>query len=128
MSLLFWLDSSFELTPSCSAADHGSSELPCVPDGPTLDKAARLLRAIADPERLRLLFRLSRAEACVTELAVAEGETLSTISQRLRVLRAEDLVIRQRHGKHISYALADHHVTDLILTVITHIREAKKED
>lgn len=90
-----------------------------------IDRAARLLRAMGDQERLRLLFRLSDSAACVTELAEAEGETLSTISQRLRVLRSEDLVTRHREGKHIRYALADDHVRDLIATVFAHAREAK---
>ncbi len=78
---------------------------------------------MSDPERLSLLFRLGGGAACVTELAEAEGETLSTISQRLRVLRSESLVVPHRQGKHISYALADHHVAELIETVMAHARE-----
>lgn len=80
---------------------------------------------MADQERLSLLFRLSEGAACVTELAEAEGETLSTISQRLRVLRSEDLVTRHRQGKHIQYALADEHVRELIAAVFAHAREPK---
>jgi DNA-binding transcriptional ArsR family regulator len=57
---------------------------------------------------------------CVTEMAVSEGETLSTISQRLRVLRSENLVIRKRRGKHINYALADQQVMDLIFNALAH--------
>jgi len=34
-------------------------------------------------------------------LAEAEGETISTISQRLRVLRNENIVQRRRRGKQI---------------------------
>ena len=90
-----------------------------------LDRAARLLRAMGDQERLGLLFRLSEGAACVTELAEAEGETLATISQRLRVLRSEDLVKRHREGKHIRYALADDHVRELIAVVFAHAREPK---
>ena len=90
-----------------------------------LDRAARLLRALGDPERLSLLFRLSEDAACVTALAEAEGETLATISQRLRVLRSEDLVTRHRQGKHIRYALADDRVRDLIVAVFAHARETK---
>ena len=71
--------------------------------GPPLDErelemAARMFRAIGDLERLRLIVLLARGPACVTELATAEGETLSTISQRLRVLRTENLIVRERRG------------------------------
>jgi prepilin-type processing-associated H-X9-DG protein len=94
-----------------------------MPEERTLEQAVRLLRAFGDVERLRILVRLTRGEACVSELAAMEGETLATVSQRLRVLRAENLVIRRRHGKHINYALADGHVAELVETVLAHSRE-----
>ena len=78
---------------------------------------------MADQERLSLLFRLREGAACVTELASVEGETLSTISQRLRVLRSEDLVTQHRQGKHIHYALADEHVRDLMTAILAHALE-----
>ncbi len=116
-----------EAAPSCSADDHTHAAVRPLPEEAALDQAARLWRALADQERLRLLFRLSRGEACVTELAVAEEETLATISQRLRVLRSENLVVRQRRGKHINYALADQHVAALLSTVMTHTRGPKHD-
>jgi ArsR family transcriptional regulator len=88
-----------------------------------LDRASRLFRAMGDPARLRLLALLSQGEACVSELAAAENESISTISQRLRVLRSEDLVLRRRRGKHINYTLADQHVVDLIFNALAHSSE-----
>lgn len=82
-----------------------------------------MFRAIGDMERLRLIVLLARGPACVTELANAEGETLSTISQRLRVLRTENLIVRDRHGKHIHYRLADQHIAELVANVMEHARE-----
>ncbi len=90
-----------------------------------LTRAAALFRACGDPERLRLLERLSHAEYCVTELAVESGDGLSTVSQRLRLLRSEGLVSRRREGKHIFYALADQHVADLIHSAIDHAVEPR---
>jgi ArsR family transcriptional regulator len=78
-----------------------------------LEKAAGLMKALGDVPRMRLVALLAQGEACVSELAAAENENLSTVSQRLKVLRAEDLVVRRREGKHINYALADQHVVDL---------------
>jgi DNA-binding transcriptional ArsR family regulator len=85
-----------------------------------------MFRAIGDLERLRLIVLLARGPACVTELATAEGETLSTISQRLRVLRAEDLIVRERHGKHIHYKLADQHIAELVANVMAHAVEHRR--
>lgn len=59
----------------------------------------------------------------MTELAQAEGEKISTISQRLRVLRSEHLVVRKRRGKHINYGLADQHVIDLVFSALAHASE-----
>ena len=52
-----------------------------------------------------------------------EGEDISTISQRLRVLRNEGLVSRRRQGKHIVYGLADQHVVELIANALAHAAE-----
>jgi ArsR family transcriptional regulator len=82
-----------------------------------------MFRAIGDMERLRLIVLLARGPACVTELATAEGETLSTISQRLRILRTENLIVRERHGKHIHYRLADQHIAEMVANVMEHAGE-----
>jgi ArsR family transcriptional regulator len=66
---------------------------------------------------------LSQGELCVSALARAESESISTISQRLRVLRSENLVIRKRRGKHINYRIADQHVMDLVFNALAHASE-----
>ncbi|MFN3322659.1 MAG: ArsR/SmtB family transcription factor [Bryobacteraceae bacterium] len=111
--------------PVCDPEEHshGPRRVPSV-NAASLDRAARLFRALGEVPRLRLLALLSQGEACVTELAAAERESLSTISQRLRVLRAEELVVRRRRGKHINYALADQHVVDMIFNALAHASEA----
>jgi DNA-binding transcriptional ArsR family regulator len=89
-----------------------------------VERAAALLKAVGDPGRLSLLERLARGgEHCVSELAEASGEGMSTVSQRLRLLRGEQLVTRRREGKHIYYALADDHVRELILAALEHATE-----
>jgi len=91
--------------------------------GAALERAARLFRAVGDVPRLRLLATLAQGEACVSELAAAEKENLSTMSQRLRVLRAEDIVTRRRQGRHINYSLTDQHVADMIFNALAHASE-----
>lgn len=82
-----------------------------------------MLRALGDEPRLRLLELLSQGESCVTEIAAQSGEGMSTISQRLRLLRGEGLVVGRREGKHVYYSLADGHVGDLIQSVLSHAEE-----
>jgi ArsR family transcriptional regulator len=73
---------------------------------------------------LQLLALLLKGEACVTDLALASGDNISTVSQRLRILRSERIVVTRRAGKHINYALADGHIAQLVLNVLGHADES----
>jgi ArsR family transcriptional regulator, lead/cadmium/zinc/bismuth-responsive transcriptional repressor len=86
-------------------------------------RAAGMLRAAGDAERLRLLELLTGGELCVSEIAQVTADQLPTVSQRLKVLRQEGLVTSRREGKHMLYSLADQHVIDLIFSVLTHAAE-----
>jgi ArsR family transcriptional regulator len=112
-----------DTTTSCAHDPHE----PRVPklEAPALviEQAAALFRALGDSARLSLLARLAQGEYCVTELAAATGEGLSTISQRLRTLRSERLLRRRRVGKHVYYTLADEHVALLIESALAHASE-----
>lgn len=88
-----------------------------------MERASRLFRALGDVPRLEILRLLAEGERCVTEIVALAGEKFSTVSQRLRVLRAEGLVVRRRKGTHIFYALADRHVADLIHNALAHAEE-----
>ena len=92
-------------------------------DRTAIERAAAIFRCAGDPGRLRLLARLTEGEFCVTELAVESGENMSTVSQRLRHLRAERLVKTWRDGKHIYYSIADDHVGELVRAALEHAAE-----
>jgi DNA-binding transcriptional ArsR family regulator len=111
------------ITPKCDGEGHSRQARAKLVNDEALDRASRLFRALGDVPRLRILAALSQGEACVTELAAASDESLSTVSQRLRVLRAENIVVRRRDGKHINYGLADQHVSDLIFNALAHASE-----
>lgn len=98
--------------------DEGVEHEPIEPA--LLDRAAAIFAAAGDPGRLRILHCLSCAEHCVSDLAAEMDEAMSTISQRLKVLRQEKLVTRRREGKHIYYSLADDHVAELVRSAIEH--------
>jgi ArsR family transcriptional regulator, lead/cadmium/zinc/bismuth-responsive transcriptional repressor len=112
-----------EPKPDCSAESHASQRLHIPVDEPSIERTARIFRALGEPARIRLLARLAQGEACVTELAELEKESITVISQRLRVLRADNIVGRRRDGKHILYFLADQHVLDLVFNGLAHASE-----
>lgn len=86
-----------------------------------LNRAAEILGALSDPGRLALLERLREGEICVSSLA--ESNNMSTVSQRLRLLRNLGLVHRRREGRHMYYSLADDHVAQLLDNVLEHAAE-----
>lgn len=102
---------------------HPSRSVVALPPSEDLAGAAAMLRALGDPERLRILIRLGQGERCVSELADLEGIKLSTLSARLQQLAAVRLVVRRRDASHIFYALADDHVLRLIRSALDHAAE-----
>lgn len=113
------------MSDSCS---HGSPPDRVGPSIEVIEQAARFFRALGDPARLRVIAELAGRELCVSELAALSGDSLSAVSQRLRVLRADGLVTRRRDGKHLHYSLSDGHVSALVANAIEHASEEHTED
>ena len=108
--------------PVCAAEDHSTSRAP-IASPAAMERCSRIFRALGETARLRLVSRLMHGPACVSELAAAEAESITTISQRLRVLRAENIVQRKRDGKHLLYSLADQHMLQLVFNGLAHATE-----
>lgn len=69
---------------------------------------------MGDAERLRLLGILLEGAHCVSELTNETGDSMSLVSQRLKILADAGLVARRRAGKHVFYSLPDDHVRLMI--------------
>ena len=69
------------------------------------EQAAKLLKALANPDRLLLLCHLVEREKSVAELGEVTGIAQPSLSQQLSVLRAENLVATRRAGKSIFYRI-----------------------
>jgi DNA-binding transcriptional ArsR family regulator len=68
-------------------------------------EATKLLRTLANPDRMLLLCQLSQGETSVGELEVMLGIVQPTRSQQLCVLRQEKIVSTRRAGKQIFYSV-----------------------
>jgi ArsR family transcriptional regulator, arsenate/arsenite/antimonite-responsive transcriptional repressor len=75
---------------------------------PALDESTRLLKALADPVRLRLLNLLAgeREEVCVCHLHDALELPQPTVSRHLAYLRKHGLVLGRKQGLWVHYRLA----------------------
>ncbi|VVN79837.1 ArsR/SmtB family transcription factor [Pseudomonas fluorescens] len=70
------------------------------------DAAGKLIKALANPDRLLLLCQLSKGELNVSDLEALLGIQQPTLSQQLAVLRREELVKTRREGKQVYYRIS----------------------
>jgi len=68
-------------------------------------RQARVLKALANESRLKIVDRLSRGECSVGELVELVGSDPSTVSKHLAVLRGHSLVTDRREGSVVYYTL-----------------------
>src|SRR5690242_17722618 len=76
-----------------------------MPESLEPDRCARMLRALADPERLRIVSCLREGPRHVTELAGLLGAEVVNVSHHLGVLRHAGLVLDQKQGRFVVYRL-----------------------
>ena len=62
---------------------------------------ARILKAISDPKRLKIVDMLSCKEQCANKLQQAFAITQPTLSHDMKVLVESGLIIDRRDGKNI---------------------------
>jgi len=68
-------------------------------------KCARSLKALADPERLRIVQCLQAGPKTVSDLAGLLQKDLANVSHHLGVLRNAGLVQDEKNGKFVVYSL-----------------------
>jgi len=78
------------------------------------ESAAELLKAMANPQRLRVLCLLAEGEHSVGEINAAVALSQSALSQHLALLREQGLVQTRREAQSIHYSLVDGPVARLI--------------
>ena len=94
-------------------------------DAAAAREVAETMQALATPSRVRILGRLRQAPCSVGDLADAVAMERSAVSQQLRVLRHLGLVIGERRGRRVVYALYDSHVADLLDQAVFHIEHVR---
>lgn len=86
----------------------------------TARSVAETMQALATPSRVRILSRLGAGACPVGELARDLGMGQPAVSQQLRVLRHLGLVVGERDGRQVIYALHDDHVRSLLSEAVSH--------
>lgn len=93
-----------------------------LPSAEDIERVAAVFRLMGDPGRVRILATLLEAgEVCVHDLATVSGQSESSVSQALRLMRAQRVVRTRRAGREVFYRLGDSHVRMLLDLAITHV-------
>lgn len=80
-------------------------------------EAAELLKAMANPQRLRVLCLLIEREMSVGEINEVVDLSQSALSQHLAVLREKELVSTRREAQTVYYSVRDGLVHDIIASL-----------
>ena len=88
-----------------------------------VESTVQFFKALADNNRLRILWALNRGEMCVCDLAAFLGVSESAVSHQLRLLRGLRLVNNRREGPVLYYRLNDQHIEQLVGVALEHVRE-----
>ena len=85
---------------------------------PTDDKdialAARSLKAMSHPLRLKILCALGAEEISVQDIVEIVGTSQSNISQHLGILREKGILVTRKHANRVFYRVGDRRMLRLI--------------
>lgn len=91
------------------------------------ERMAVRFRALGEPTRLKILERLFRSPASVSEILAAVGSTQANVSKHLAVLRSGGLVRGRREGNHTVYRIADPSLERLCAVVCDAVKKEAHE-
>lgn len=80
-----------------------------------IEIAARSLKAIAHPLRLKILCVISDGEVCVQDIVEAVGTSQSNISQHLGILRDKDVLQTRKDANRVYYRVTDPRTLQLLV-------------
>lgn len=80
-----------------------------------IETAARALKAIAHPLRLKILCVLGEGEVCVQDIVDVVGTSQSNISQHLAILRDKGVLQTRKDANRVYYRVGDQRTLQLIV-------------
>ncbi|QEL63972.1 ArsR family transcriptional regulator [Oryzomicrobium terrae] len=79
-----------------------------------IQQAARALKAMSHPLRLKILCVVGDSEVCVQDIVEAVGTSQSNISQHLAILREKGVLLTRKDANRVYYRIGDARTLQLI--------------
>lgn len=83
-------------------------------DDQDIEQAARSLKAMSHPLRLKILCALGSGEISVQDIVEIVGTSQSNISQHLGILRGKGILLTRKHANRVYYRVGDKRTLRLI--------------
>ncbi len=80
-----------------------------------VEAAARALKSMAHPLRLKILCVIGDQEVCVQDIVEAVGTTQSNVSQHLAIMREKGLLATRKEANRVYYRVADPRTLQLVV-------------
>ena len=103
-----------EREPHCNQSEQLQKIITEIPDDDILYGNAEVLKALADPTRLKILHLLKYGELCVCEIFTAMEKPQPTISHHLNILKKAGFLKWRKEGVWIHYRLSNSNIVDNI--------------
>jgi DNA-binding transcriptional ArsR family regulator len=95
-------------------AEEEAKKLSTPESAAKLRRAEKLMGAVGDSNRMKILLLLSKREMCVCELESALGMPQPTVSHHLGLLEQADLLRRSKKGRFVFYEVQDTPALELL--------------
>lgn len=79
-----------------------------------IETAAKALKAMAHPLRLKIMCVIGDGETCVQDIVDAVGTSQGNVSQHLGILRDKDVLVTRKDLNRVYYRVGDPRILQLI--------------
>ncbi|RLB38124.1 MAG: transcriptional regulator [Deltaproteobacteria bacterium] len=88
----------------------------------------KVMKALSDPNRVKLLKMLQRKNMCVCEIQAALGISQPTVSKHLKILTDAGLVDYRKDGLWVNYFLTDGGSSPYAASILGNLRHWLEDD
>jgi ArsR family transcriptional regulator len=88
----------------------------------------RVMKALSDPNRVKVVKMLQQREMCVCEIQMALGIAQPTVSKHMKVLEDAGLVWSKKEGLWVNYHLADGRESPYAANLLGNLKHWLHED
>lgn len=88
----------------------------------------KVMKALSDPNRVKMIKLLQRRMLCVCEIQEALGLAQSTASKHLKILEEAELITCSKDGLWVNYQLANGGKSPYVASLLGNMRHWLEED